>query len=250
MERQADRRGGRSHAHDLGPAGPNPTTGSAQPTSIVLVRDRRRPPGDGRPRGTVSPPARSDAAARQDPSGTDDAVLVDRMRAGDERALATIYDRHARAVLGLARQIVGDQARAEEVTQTVFLRIWQQPDRFDARRGSLRSFLLTITHTRAIDLIRSDRARTRREETDHRRGEPLSRASELDGWLAATQAHVREALLRLPEPERLPLVAAYYGGYTYQQVAEMLGQPEGTVKSRIRSGLQRLRLLLTEDGDG
>jgi RNA polymerase sigma-70 factor (ECF subfamily) len=172
------------------------------------------------------------------------------MRDGDEHALASIYRRHAAAVLGLARQIIGDTARAEEVVQTVFLRIWERPDRFDPARGSLRSFLLTIAHTRSIDLLRSDRARTRREESDHRRGEPLTRAVEVDSWLAATQAHVREALLQLPEGERLPLVAAYYGGYTYQQVAEMLGQPEGTVKSRIRSGLQRLRSLLAEGSEG
>jgi RNA polymerase sigma-70 factor (ECF subfamily) len=198
----------------------------------------------------VPPPAHRDAAARQDPSGTDDAVLVDRLRSGDERALATIYQRHAASVLGLARQILGDTARAEEIAQTVFLRIWEQPDRFDPARGSLRSFLLTITHTRAIDLIRSDRARTRREESDHRRGEPLARAFEADEWLGALQAHVREALVQLPDPERLPLVAAYYGGYTYQQVAEMLGQPEGTVKSRIRSGLRRLRPGLAALGAG
>jgi len=170
-----------------------------------------------------------------------------RLRSGDDRALASIYQRHAPAVLGLARQIVGDHARAEEVAQTVFLRIWQQPDRFDATRGTLRSFLLTITHTRAIDLLRSDRARTRREEKDHARGEPLVRASDVDGWLAATGAHVRDALLQLPDAERIPLVAAYYGGYTYQQVAELLGQPEGTVKSRIRAGLERLRRLLGEE---
>jgi RNA polymerase sigma-70 factor (ECF subfamily) len=169
-----------------------------------------------------------------------------RLRAGDESALTSIYQRHVGAVLGLARQVVGDQARAEEIAQTVFLRIWQQPDRFDAGRGSLRSFLLTITHTRAIDLLRSDRARSRREENDHRRAEPLSQPNDVDGWLAATRAHVREALLQLPDTERVAVVAAYYGGYTYQQVAELLGQPEGTVKSRIRSGLERLRRLLDE----
>lgn len=170
-----------------------------------------------------------------------------RLRSGDQRALSSIYQRHAAAVLGLARQVTGDQARAEEVAQTVFLRIWQQPERFDATRGSLRSFLLTITHTRAIDLLRSDRARTRREENDHRRGEPLSRGLDVDGWLATTRQHVRDALHQLPDAERVPLVAAYYGGYTYQQVAELLGQPEGTVKSRIRSGLERLRRLLAEE---
>src|SRR5262245_14255832 len=215
------------------------TTTAAPLADNVLGRDRRSPPGGGRAWGTVSP------AARNDPR--DDEALMARLRAGDERALAGIYERHASAVLGLARQITGDHARAEEVAQTVFLRIWQQPERFDAGRGSLRSFLLTITHTRAIDLLRSDRARVQREERDHRRGEPLSQPADVDGWLSATRAHVREALLQLPDTERVALVAAYYGGYTYQQVAELLGQPEGTVKSRIRSGLERLRRLLGED---
>jgi RNA polymerase sigma-70 factor, ECF subfamily len=222
-----------------------------RPAGNVLHRDHRHPVDGDRIRGTVPPPARnnpaSHEAAGRAPSTSDDRALVARLRSGDERALAAIYERHARSVLGLARQVTGDHARAEEVVQTVFLRLWQHPDRFDHTRGSLRSFLLTITHTRAIDLLRSDRARTRREENDHRRGEPLARAAEVESWLAATQAHVREALLQLSEGERLPLVAAYYGGYTYQQVAEMLGQPEGTVKSRIRSGLQHLRQLLAEE---
>jgi RNA polymerase sigma-70 factor (ECF subfamily) len=172
------------------------------------------------------------------------AGLVD----GDQTALAAIYQRHAGAVLGLGRQILRDQTRAEEVAQTVFLRLWEQPQRYDPARGALRSFLLTMTHTRSIDLLRSEQARRRREENDQRRGEPLAAPEEIGGWLQTVRAEVREALLQLPDQERHALVAAYYGGYTYKQVAELLGQPEGTVKSRIRVGLERLRVLLDDEG--
>jgi RNA polymerase sigma-70 factor (ECF subfamily) len=178
----------------------------------------------------------------------DDATLVARLVDGDQAALGAIYQRHAGAVLGLGRQILRDPTRAEEVAQTVFLRLWEQPQRFDPERGALRSFLLTMTHTRSLDLLRSEQARKRREENDHRRGEPLTTPEEIGGWLQTVRAEVREALLQLPDQERHALVAAYYGGYTYKQVAELLGQPEGTVKSRIRVGLERLRGLLGPEG--
>jgi RNA polymerase sigma-70 factor (ECF subfamily) len=179
----------------------------------------------------------------------DDTTLVARLVDGDQAALAVIYQRHVGAVLGLSRQVLADATQAEEVAQTVFLRLWEQPHRFDAARGALRSYLLTMAHTRSIDLLRSEQARRRREERDHHRGEPLATPEEIGGWLQTARAEVREALLQLPEQERRALVAAYYGGYTYKQVAELLGQPEGTVKSRIRVGLDRLRgLLTTEEG--
>lgn len=185
-----------------------------------------RSPTDGSPTGVPDPAA-------------PDADLVRRLADGDQRALATLYDRHAPKVLGLARQVLRDQARAEEITQAVFLRLWEHPERFDPARGHLGSYLCTMAHTRAIDLLRADRARQRREENDHRRGVPLRTSGEQE--LAALRIEVRDALDRLGDAERTVLVLAYFGGYTYREVAELIGEPEGTVKSRIRTALTRLR---------
>jgi RNA polymerase sigma-70 factor, ECF subfamily len=175
---------------------------------------------------------------------TRDAELVRRLAAGERDALRAIYDGHAGAVLGLGRQVLGDPERAQEVAQTVFLRLWEKPEAYDADRGALRTYLLTMTHGRCLDLLRSDGARRRREERDHQRGEPVRPAHTPEDWLAAVRHDVRAALMQLGDGERAAIVTAYYGGYTYQQAAQLLGVPEGTVKSRIRSGLRRLRDLV------
>jgi RNA polymerase sigma-70 factor (ECF subfamily) len=168
---------------------------------------------------------------------------------GDEAALEEIYQRYAGAVAHLARRILRSDALAEEVSQTVFVQFWRNPGRFDAARGSLRSFLLAMTHGRAVDLIRSEQARQRRE-VDHG-APPVERHDRAE---PGALAHLRDldvtnALRLIPEPERLAIVTAYFGGYTYREAADLLGEAEGTIKSRIRTGLDRLRRLL-EDGEG
>lgn len=169
-----------------------------------------------------------------------DAALVLAIARYRNEALAEAYRRHAGAVFGLARRLVNDRARAEEVVQEVFLRLWSAPDRFDPDRGSLRSFLMAHCHGRSVDLIRADAARRRREETGF--VVPAPSPDLMEGvWDVALTGFVREALNELPEPERIAIEQAYFGGRTYREVAELLGEPEGTVKSRIRSGLRRLR---------
>jgi RNA polymerase sigma-70 factor (ECF subfamily) len=169
-----------------------------------------------------------------------DAALVLAIARYRNDALAEAYRRHAGPVFGLARRLLNDQARAEEVVQEVFLRLWSAPDRYDPDRGSLRSFLLAHCHGRSVDLIRADAARRRREEAEFARPEPVPDIMQ-EVWDVALSGFVREALSELPDGERVAIEQAYFGGRTYREVAEMLGEPEGTVKSRIRSGLRRLR---------
>src|SRR4051794_18038699 len=171
----------------------------------------------------------------------DDATLARAVVEGDDRALAELYRRHAGPCLGLARRVLADRTLAEEVVQEVFVRLWRAPDRFDAERGSLRSFLLAQVHGRSVDLLRAETARRAREERDARR--EITAIDDIERRvldLAQAEA-VRAALDSLSEGEREAIELAYFGGHTYRDVAVLLEQPEGTVKSRIRAGLLRLR---------
>jgi RNA polymerase sigma-70 factor (ECF subfamily) len=179
-----------------------------------------------------------------------DGALVVAIGRWREDALAEAYRRHAGAVYGLAKRVLADATRAEEIVQEVFLRLWNQPDRFDPERGSLRSFLLAQAHGRAVDLLRSDTARRRREDRDARDAAESGYDLEHEVWDLAVADKVREALTALPEDERRAIQLAYFGGHTYREVATMLQAPEGTVKSRIRVGLRRMRGVLNDVGAG
>jgi RNA polymerase sigma-70 factor (ECF subfamily) len=163
-------------------------------------------------------------------------------------ALGEVYRRHAGAVFGLAKRLLNDTAKAEEIVQEVFLRLWNQPEKFDPERGSLRSFLLSQTHGRAVDALRSDIARRRREERDAREAATGGYDIDREVWDMAMAGHVRDALATLQPAERAAVELAYFGGRTYREVAVELGEAEGTVKSRIRSALKRLRVELAGAG--
>jgi RNA polymerase sigma-70 factor (ECF subfamily) len=173
-----------------------------------------------------------------------DAALVVAIGRWHEEALAEVYRRYGGAVYGLARRVLGDGTRAEEVVQDVFVRLWQQPERFDPDRGTLRSYLLAAAHGRAVDLVRSEASRRRREEQDARFTATAAYDLEHEVWDLALAEHVKMALNELDPDERKAIELAYFGGHTYRQVAVILGQPEGTVKSRIRAGLRRLQSAL------
>lgn len=150
--------------------------------------------------------------------------VVDPQPATYRGDLAVLYREHSGAVYGLVHRVCGP-AFAPDVTQEVFVRFWKDPSRFEPARGSLRSFLLSMANSRAIDVVRSEYAR--------RGGEERS------AW--EYPMRVGEALNDLPAPERDAIVSAYYGGCSYREAAEALGTPEETIKSRIRAGLTRLR---------
>jgi RNA polymerase sigma-70 factor (ECF subfamily) len=174
----------------------------------------------------------------------EDHELVAAIGGGDDAAMAVIMRRHREPVVAFARRLVGDRARAEEVGQEVFLRLWQRSDRYDPARGSLRAFLLATTHGRALDTLRSERARTRREARGTARPEQEMQGADSPVVARTVADAVRRALADLPEAERRAVELAYLGGHSYRTVAAMLGAPEGTVKSRIRHGLARLRTAL------
>ncbi len=185
---------------------------------------------------------------RSDLQDASDASLVVAIGRWREDALAEAYRRHGGAVYSLARRVLLDDARAEEIVQDVFLRLWHQPDRFDPDRGSLRSWLLAQAHGRSVDLLRSDTARQRREEREARITAEAGYDLEREVWDLAIAEQVRQGLATLPDDERRVIELAYFGGHSYRAVAQLLDKPEGTVKSRIRTGLKRMQAHLAQAG--
>ncbi len=177
-----------------------------------------------------------------------DAQLVTSIARYSEVALAEVYRRHGGAVFGLARRVLQNATEAEDVAQEVFLRLWNQPDRFDPTRGSLRSFLLAQAHGRAVDAIRSSNSRRVRESRDARRTAQAAYDMQHEVWDLAVADQVAHAMGELPEEERRAIELAYFDGRTYREVALLLDQPEGTVKSRIRNGMRRMRAVLADAG--
>ena len=197
------------------------------------------------------PPSTVTDAAALTGERAEDHALVERLRQRDEAAFEAVYRLHGDACFGLARRVLSERSLAEEVVQEVFVRLWNEPERYDAARGSLRSYLLTNIHGRSVDVLRSERSRRAREQRDARKAVP----GEFDDLerrvLDLTQAEaVRDALMSLSSQEREAIELAYFGGHSYRDVAELLEQPEGTVKSRIRTGLLRLRASLIDAGYG
>jgi RNA polymerase sigma-70 factor (ECF subfamily) len=185
-------------------------------------------------------PKKGTMAIEQLRTASDASLVVSVGRYHDD-ALAEIYRRHAGAVFALARRLLSDRSLAEEIVQEVFLRLWNDPDRFDPDRGSLRSYLLAQCHGRSVDLIRSESSRRRREEKELTLAAESGYDLEHEVWDLAVADRVKTAMRALPDGEREAILLAYFGGHTYREVADLLDTPEGTVKSRIRAGLKRMR---------
>jgi RNA polymerase sigma-70 factor, ECF subfamily len=179
------------------------------------------------------------------PVRTHDRELVAQLVAGDEAALRTVYREHAPAVFGLALRVLANDALAEEVTQDVFVRLWERPEQFDATRGTLRAYLLANTHSRSVERVRAEDSLRRRHE--HAGRQPmLATVEQPEQVLVKNVARdaVQAALADLPDDQRTAIEMAYYEGLSYREVATALAQPEGTVKYRIRMGMQKMRAAL------
>ena len=174
-----------------------------------------------------------------------DLAAIQRMASGDGTALADLYDRHGRSVYGLAARILGDPAEAEDLTQDVFTLAWKNAARYDPARGAVAAWLLVTTRTRAIDRIRARRSRPQGgTDDDGRKMANIPDGSpSVDVIVATSQdaARVRVALADLPVDQRDALEQAYFQGLSHSEIADRTGIPLGTIKTRIRSGLQRLR---------
>src|SRR3954469_5583886 len=180
------------------------------------------------------------------PSGWEREVR-ERGVAGDDAALAGSYEQYASFVYGLAARVTGDRRAAEDVSQEVFVAFWERPAAFDPTRGSLRTWLGTLTHRRAFDHVRREAARRRRAEREASRAVAPPDVEEVATALL-TAERVRAALELLPPDQRRAIQLAYFGGKTYRQVAETLGIPEGTAKSRLRLALRRIADALEAEG--
>ncbi len=172
-----------------------------------------------------------------DPAG---ALLV-RAGRGDQTAFAELFDLLSPMVHGVVRKVVRDPAISDEVTQEVFVELWRLAARFDGTKGSARSWASTLAHRRAIDRVRSEQASRDRQDRDGAQTAVSHDTVAAEVEASMDQARVRRALTQLSELQREAVELAYFGGHTYREVAVLLGVAEGTVKSRIRDGLIRLR---------
>ena len=177
-----------------------------------------------------------------------DAQLISTFACGNNTGLTELYRRHAAAVYGLARRVLKSASEAEDVTQEVFLRLWRQPDRFDPARGTLRSFLLVQTHARSVDAIRTLNARRLREAAEAGPGADAEYDIFHEYWEVSRIDYLARALEGIPAEERRAIELAYFDGHSYVEVAQLLHQPEGTIKSRIRNGMRRMREVLVDAG--
>ncbi|MEZ4504904.1 MAG: sigma-70 family RNA polymerase sigma factor [Thermomicrobiales bacterium] len=181
-----------------------------------------------------------------DQTSVSDADLISLVTQGDQDALAALYERYSRAVYSFSLRIVGDAQVAEEILQEVFVRAWQQGGSFQSSRGTLITWLLSITHNLSIDEVRRRKRRPQKAESE----QPESILATLpdDGleveeevWLSSLRVSIQDALQQLPAAQREAIELAYFQGLTQREIADTLGEPLGTIKTRMRLGMLKLR---------
>jgi RNA polymerase sigma-70 factor, ECF subfamily len=177
-----------------------------------------------------------------------DEDLMQLVRDGEARAFEVIFDRHAQRAFSLAYRMCGRRALAEDVVQEAFLSLWRSGARYDPARGSVRSWVLSVVHNRAIDAFRREAVKESRDVRDDRLLErtPSLQLTHIEVERRDDAQQVRGALGELPAEQRQVIELAYFGGFTHSQIAETLGLPAGTVKGRMRLGLTKMRLVLGE----
>jgi RNA polymerase sigma-70 factor, ECF subfamily len=201
---------------------------------------------------TATPDMRGSGASPVVSAAREDLALLERVASGDERALGSLYDRHASAAFALAKAIVKSHADAEDVVAAAFAQIWRSAATYDRARGSVGGWVCTITRTRALDLLRSRKRRDRVTEEASRGDDeglalPLASAPvqpDVDAERDETRRMVARSLEALPEPQRRVIELAYFGGLSQSEIAERLSEPLGTVKTRMRSAMEKLRVTL------
>jgi RNA polymerase sigma factor (sigma-70 family) len=192
------------------------------------------------------PRRRERVAMARDLAHLSDEALVALVARADDGALAELYDRFGGVAYGLALRVVRDPALAEDAVQEGFLTVWRTAARFVPERAKASSWILTLVHRRSVDIVR--REQPRRAEPIETAPQPSANLTEDEAWLRLRRAQVQTALRRLPDQQREAIELAYYGGFTQSELADRLGEPLGTIKSRMFAGLARLRELLTEPG--
>lgn len=175
---------------------------------------------------------------------------MERVRNGEARAFEVVFDRHGGAAYSLAYRMCGSRTRAEDVVQEAFLSLWRSGARYDRTRGSVRSWILSAVHNRAIDAFRRHAARESQDVGDDQLAEHLPAGELTDSEVERRDdAHrVRSAMGDLPGEQRRVIELAYFGGFSHSEIAEMLSLPAGTVKGRMRLGLSKLRVALSAEG--
>ena len=182
----------------------------------------------------------STAPSAKDQPQVTDSMLISRIRAGDEDALATLHDRYSQVVYSVALRVLGETTQAEDILQEIFLQLWRNPQTFDSNRGSLGAWLAVITRHRAIDLLRRRRPESDIEDVIVAVDTRLEQTTDRNMAIAK----IRTVVERLPAEQRKPLEMAFFEGLTHSEIASKTGEPLGTVKTRIRSALLTLRKAL------
>lgn len=182
--------------------------------------------------------------------GLRDGQLVELVAQQDAGALEALYDRYGRAAYSLARRILTEETLAQDVVQEVFLSLWRDARRFDAGRGTVATYLLSMTHHRAVDVVRREENLRRWRTSDEGlelAPDPKARVED-EVEASERRAEVRAALKDLPDPQRQALLLAYFGGYTQREVATLVGVPLGTVKTRMAAGMRKMKEALSDAG--
>ena len=180
-----------------------------------------------------------------------DLALTHRLRGGDRSAFDDLYRRYARPAFGLALRITGQEPLAEDVVHDAFMALWRAPEAYDPARGPFRTFFLSLVHHRAVDVVRREERLRRRTERamnlEDDEGEDVAEGVVDDAWLAVRRKEVRRAIATLSPDQRKVVEMAYFGGFTQARIAEELGIPLGTVKTRTLAAMRKLRHVLHED---